>query len=121
MKCFYCGEEIEESEKDKCPYCGKLEVISPLKIFKYILLFFSLLCFIIGPLFFLDSLYMIECIALGIISLVIFFMIKPKTTVYVEFKGSSRTSRRLVTKAQLILLMIAIMLIVTIIQYFIEI
>lgn len=120
MKCFYCGEEIGESEKDKCPYCGKIEVISPLKLVKYILLFLSLLCFIIGPLAFLDSLYTIGCIILGLILLVIFFMIKPKRTVFVELKGASRTSRRLVTRSQLILLMIAIMLILTIIQYFIK-
>ena len=90
MKCFICGNEIEGQEKDNCPYCNKIEVASPLKLVRYLFLFLSLLCLILGPLVFNgDNLKLIICLIIGFILLGAFILFKPKT------------SKRLVTEVKL--------------------
>lgn len=109
MKCFYCGNEIEESQKDNCPYCGKVEIMTPTKIVKYLLLFLSLFCIVIGSLVFTNELGIIMSIIVGIILLITCFFIKPKMVVYV--KGP----RRKITSLQLKLFIMALALITGII------
>ena len=127
MKCIICGNEIEEHEKDNCPYCNRIEVASPLKLLRYLFLFFALICLIVGPLVFIDDiLKLIISLIIGIILLAVFILFKPKTSkrLVAEVKlRPGRYRKRLMRKAyglQLSFLLIILFGIVYLILQFVE-